>query len=73
MVRQYQRTPGSRKYADFTDEKLNICLNCIWSGEMSQRVAAAHYDISLSTIKRRLKDISLKKPGHPAVFTDDEE
>jgi hypothetical protein len=73
MTRKYKRTPGSRKYADYTAEKLELCLNSVTSGEMSQRVAAAHYDISLSTIKRRLKNNVPNKPGHPVVFTSDEE
>lgn len=73
MVRNYTRTPGSRKYAGFTDEKLEICLNSVRSGEMSLRVAAAHYEISISTIKRCLKNVPLKKPGHPVVFNSDEE
>lgn len=51
MTQKYKRTPGSRKYGDITAEKLEICLNPVRSGEMSQRVAANHYDICLSTIK----------------------
>lgn len=51
-----------------------MCLNSVTSGEMSLRVAAAHYDISLSTIKRRVKSNGTpNKPGHPVVFTSDEE
>ncbi|KAG8232961.1 hypothetical protein J437_LFUL011454 [Ladona fulva] len=73
MTRKYKRTPGSKKYADFTNSTLEECLNAIRSGEMSQRQAADHYNISRSTIKRRLKNDLPIKPGHPTVFTCDEE
>ncbi|KAG8236450.1 hypothetical protein J437_LFUL016747 [Ladona fulva] len=73
ITRKYKRTPGSRKYADFTTSTLEECLNAIRSGEMSQKQAADHYNISRSTIKRRLKNDLPIKPGHPTVFTSDEE
>lgn len=76
MPRNYKRLPGSRKYADFSSEKLEECLNAIRSGEMTQRNAEAFYGISRSTIKRRLKDTGtdvVKSPGHPTVFTNLEE
>lgn len=76
MTRNYKRLPGSRKYADFSSEKLEECLNAIRSVEMTQRKAEAFYGISRSTIKRRLKNTGIdvvKSPGHPTVFTNQEE
>jgi hypothetical protein len=35
---------------------------------MSQRKAAAHFEICRSTIKNKLKNKYLKKQGHPTVF-----
>ncbi|KAG8224511.1 hypothetical protein J437_LFUL004994 [Ladona fulva] len=40
---------------------------------MSQKQAADHYNISRSTIKRRLKNDLPIKPRRPTVFTSDEE
>ncbi|KAG8228038.1 hypothetical protein J437_LFUL007208 [Ladona fulva] len=72
MTRKYKRTPGSRKYADFTASTLEECLNAITSGEMSQKQEADHYNINRSTIKRRLKNDLPIKPIRPTVFTSDE-
>lgn len=73
MPSKYKRLPGSRKYKDFSTDRLQECLNAIRSGEMSQREAEAHFKISRSTIKRRLKSETPKSPGHPKVFTEEEE
>lgn len=73
MPRSYKRSPGSRRYADYTADQLQLCLDSIRSGEMTQRNAADHFKISRSTIKRRLKDNNSNRPGHPMVFTHDEE
>ncbi|KAG8235365.1 hypothetical protein J437_LFUL012575 [Ladona fulva] len=66
MTRRYKRTPGSRKYADFTASTLEECLNAIRSGELSQKQPADRYNISRSAIKRRLKNDLPIKPRQMA-------
>lgn len=73
MPSKYKRQPGSRKYQDYTEDKLNECLEAIRSGEMSQRQAEAHFKICRSTIKNKLKNLHSSSPGHPSVFTMEEE
>ncbi|KAF2887540.1 hypothetical protein ILUMI_18633, partial [Ignelater luminosus] len=45
----------------------------IRSGQLSQKKAEAEFKISRATIKNKLKNRFLKKPGHPTIFTNDEE
>lgn len=73
MPYKYKRLPGSRTYADFTPEKLEECLEAVRSRRMTQREAETFYKISRATIKRKLKNQHSGKPGHPKVFTDEEE
>lgn len=73
MPHKYKRLPGSRTYADFTPEKLEKCLEAVRSRRMTQREAEKFYKISRATIKRKLKNQHSGKPGHPRVFTDEEE
>lgn len=73
MPSVYKRKPGSRSYKDYTDEKLEECLEAIRTGRLSQRKAEAEFKISRATIKNKLKNRFLKKPGHPTIFTNDEE
>nr|CAI5854036.1 unnamed protein product [Callosobruchus analis] len=40
---------------------------------MSEREASMLFKISRSTIKGRMKAVPINKPGHPNVFTSDEE
>lgn len=42
---------GTRKYADYTDEILKICLNEIHSSLRTQRNISEHYGIT-NTIKK---------------------
>ena len=69
MPRMYSRRPGSRKYVDYSQEKLQQCLNAINEGRMSQRVASKHFCISRMTIQSKLKLKHNQKPGHPTIFT----
>ncbi|KAG8238194.1 hypothetical protein J437_LFUL017362 [Ladona fulva] len=64
MTRKYKRTPGSKKYADFTASTLEEYLNAIRSGEISQRQEADPYNINRSTIKRFANNI---KRAHAAI------
>lgn len=73
MPYNYKRQPGSRKYADYSNEHLQNCLEAVRSGEMTQRQAADHFKIPRSTIKNKLKNLFSSSPGHPKVFSQEEE
>ena len=73
MPSKYKRQPGSRRYADYTDEKLQECLEAVRTKQMTQREAESFYKISRATIKRKLKNQHINSPGHPKVFTTEEE
>lgn len=73
MPSKYKRQPGSRMYHDYTEDQLYECLEAIRSGEMSQRQAEAHFKICRSTIKNKLKNRHISSPGHPSVFSKEEE
>lgn len=72
MPRTYKRKVGSRQYRNYTDGKLEHCLNAIRNREIThreitQREAEAIYKIPRRTIINRLKgngDESVRKPGY---------
>lgn len=73
MPRVYKRTPGSRRYGDYSDEKLNECLTAIRNGIMSTRKAELHFNIPRRTIINKLKDQHPNKPGRQQIFSKEEE
>jgi hypothetical protein len=73
MVRVYRRKPGARRYADYTPEKLEECLEAIKSGTLSHRKAAEHFNIPRRTILNKLKGHHMKKPGKQTVLSESEE
>ena len=73
MPRTYERTPGSRRYIDYSKETLQECLDLIKSGLLSQREAEKRYKIPRSTIKHKLKGQFPASPGHPTIFNENEE
>jgi DDE superfamily endonuclease/helix-turn-helix, Psq domain len=73
MVRAYKRKLGSRHYGDYSQEKLEECLQSIRNGTLTQRKAALHYNIPRRTINYKLKGIHLKLPGKQPVFCREEE
>ncbi|KAG8319157.1 hypothetical protein J6590_097623 [Homalodisca vitripennis] len=64
MPYNYKRLPRSRKYADYSNEHLQTCLETIRS---------EHFRIPRSTIKNKLKNSFSSSPGHPKVFSQEEE
>lgn len=72
MPRQYKRKLGSRRYADYTPEALESCLNAIKAG-MNTRLAADTYNIPRRTLFYKLKGLHMKKPGFPPIFSYEEE
>nr|CAH7738146.1 unnamed protein product [Callosobruchus chinensis] len=73
MPYNYKRLPGSRRYADYSNDQLLTCLEAIRSGDMTQRQAADYFKIPRSTIKNKLKNLFPSSPGHPKVFSQEEE
>lgn len=76
MPRTYKRKPGSRRYQDYSEVKLNYCLNAIMNKEITQREAEAIYNIPTRTIINKLKNKdnrNNKKPGYQQVLTKEEE
>lgn len=74
MPRTYKRQPGCRRYCDYSEEKLNKCLEAIKSNEMSQRQAAVFYDIPRRTLINKLKNHkNPRKPGYQQIFSKEEE
>ncbi|KAJ8910919.1 hypothetical protein NQ315_014253 [Exocentrus adspersus] len=72
MPRQYHRMLGSRTYSDYSPDMLAECLNQVKNGEISQRQAAAQYKIPRKTLYSKLKNKHACKPGHPAIFSEEE-
>ncbi|CAH2019297.1 unnamed protein product [Acanthoscelides obtectus] len=73
MPRKYKRRVGSRRYADYTAETLQMCLAEIRSGDISHRKAEQKYKIPRRTILNKLKGNHCKKPGKQPIFTSQEE
>lgn len=73
MPRKYKRQLGSRRYADYTADTLQICLDEIRRGAISHRKAEKKYKIPRRTILNKLKGKHFKKPGKQPIFTADEE
>lgn len=73
MPRTYHRQQGTRRYADYTEDVLQQCLQDVKTGIKSQRAASEHYTIPRSTIKNKLKGAFNKPTGRPPVFSTDEE
>lgn len=73
MPRVYKRTPGSRRYGDYSDEKLNECLTSIRNRSMSTRKAELHFKIPRRTIMNKLKEQHPNKPGRQQIFNTEEE
>lgn len=73
MPRNYIKKLGSRTYRNYSDDYLDECLNKIRNGQLTQRVAAAQYNIPRSTLKNKLKGAHVQKHGKPPVFTEEEE
>nr|CAD7428373.1 unnamed protein product [Timema monikensis] len=72
MPRVYKRKPGSRRYADYTSEKLQECLMSIREGELTQRQAEAKRTefTQPKFIKRKKVDVVPGKSVGPEVLQD---
>ena len=75
MPRIHKRRPGSRRYLDYTKDRLKDAVDAVKSGRMSKRAAAEEYGIPRTSITRRLDagDKSPQKPGRPPVLSKEVE
>lgn len=73
MPRKYNRKLGSRRYADYTPETLQTCLDAIRRGQISHRNAEKKYNIPRRTILNKLKERHSTNPGKQPIFTSDKE
>lgn len=73
MPRLHQRKLGSRRYADYSKEELEECLNHVREGKLSQRTAAKQFNIPRSTLKNKLKQRHSSNVGRQTVFSAEEE
>lgn len=76
MPRIYKRQPGSRRYQDYSQEKLDHCLNAVRNKEITQRQAEEIYRIPRRTIINKLRIVDgqkQKKPGYQQIFSKEEE
>jgi hypothetical protein len=72
MVRNYKRSPGSRPYANFTQEKLQDALKHITNG-MSVKQASKQYKINARTLANKLNGKHKSKTGGQTALTQEEE
>lgn len=72
MPREYQRKLGARRYADYSKDHLQNCLDSIRSGQLTQRQAEERFKIPRRTIINKLKGDG-NRPGFPQIFSDEEE
>lgn len=72
MVRNYQRTPGSKPYRNFREEDMEKAVQAVRNG-MSQKTAAQTYKVPRITLGRRVHEKHTKPVGHPTVLSPAEE
>ena len=78
MVRKYKpKSVTERKRPlpqQYTAQDIDNALKAVRAGTHSLRLAEAEFRVPRATLCRRLKlEGSSKKPGHPTVFSEEEE
>ena len=73
MPRVHTKRPGSRTYKSYTQESLNEAVKDIRAKKISLRKASAKYKIPVGTLSHRLDEKHGQRPGHPSVFSQEEE
>lgn len=63
---------GGRPYGNFTQENLAKARRAVTRGT-SIRNAAKEYGISKWTLQRKSRNQNMGKPGHPTVFSEEQE
>jgi hypothetical protein len=73
MPSKYKRDPGSRKYKYFSDESVHKAMDSVIRTKMSIRKAAEKYNITKSTLQRKLKGENLNPHGGQTALSVEEE
>ena len=68
MPRFYKRKRTARKYLNFTESALEKALEKIRAEKLSTREAAKLYDVSRSTLQRRLNNPNSQNTGRSPVL-----
>lgn len=71
-MRTYQKNPGSRPYANYSEENLEKAVEAVRSG-MSKKLAAQTYGIPRMTLVYRCLGRHTKSVGHPTILSKEEE
>lgn len=69
MARKHKREHGSRKYHDFSEEKLQLAVEAVRNKQLSLRKAAERYGVPKSTINRKLNSKNMSKYGRPPALS----
>lgn len=73
MPRNYKRKLGTRKYRDYSDERLSEAVNKVSSGVMSSYEAEKKFKIPRRSIENKVKNKHMRSIGAPTQLTDEEE
>lgn len=73
MVRSYKRKPGSRSYANYKPETLDLAVALIKSRKLSFRAAQERFNIPLGTLYNKLKGKHTNSIGRQTALTNVEE
>jgi hypothetical protein len=68
MPRTYNTKLGAWRYADYNEDTLKECLDCIRNGELSWEKTSAKYNIPFRIIENTIKKYHQQRPGRPPVF-----
>ena len=72
MARKYKRKPGARPYKNYSDEHVINAVRAVKRG-MSLRKAEEMYKVPMRTIKNKVDQVHMQKPGRPRILTEKEE
>lgn len=73
MMRKYKRKRGSRRYADSPNEQLELSLQALKSGQITQKQASEHFNIPCRILVQKLKEVHLGLPRPASTFASEEE
>ena len=72
MVRKYKQKEFARSYFSYTQQQLDDALKAVRNG-MKLRDARDKFKVPVGTLSNKLKNKHTLKPGHPTVFSSEEE
>src|SRR5258705_12428764 len=72
MPRVHKRSPGARKYADYTGDTPACAVQAVKKG-MTLRAAERKFDISMKTLSNRVRGAHQKRRRGQCVYSEEEE